>query len=125
MQRKPIEQPLIDQIQIALLREAIGEQDLRDLLLEFPGTAEQAFQNMGTALASNDLEKVRHLAHSFKGAASSFGAAGVAAIACELELEATSIASMTQLMPTLARAIDETVAALRKVGSALAAGAGA
>lgn len=121
MQRSLIDPPLLDQVQIALLRNALGEQDLRAMLSEFPGAAGEAFRDIGTALASNNLVDVRRLAHAFKGVASSFGAARLAAIAVEFELEATSIASMMRLMPDFVRAIDETLAALPEVGSALAA----
>ena len=122
MSRSLIDQPLLDQVQIALLRDALGEEDLRAMLSEFPGAAAQALCGIDTALASNDLEEVRRLAHAFKGVASSFGAARLAAIAVEFELEATSIASMMQLMPPLARAIDDTLAALPDIGRVPPAG---
>jgi histidine phosphotransfer protein HptB len=118
-----IELPLFDRSQIALLRDALGEDDLRAMLSELPGTAEHAFCEIRTALATNDLEEVRRLAHAFKGVASSFGAARLAAIAREFELEAPSIASVAQRMPALADAIDETVAALPGVERASSAGA--
>lgn len=123
MQRRLIDQPPFDQAQIALLRDALGDEDLRAMLSEFPGAAGQAFHKIGTALASNDLGEVRRLAHAFKGVASSFGAARLAAIAVEFEMEATSIASIVQRMPALADAIDETLAALPDVGYAPSAGA--
>jgi histidine phosphotransfer protein HptB len=118
-----IELPLFDRSQIALLRDALGEDDLRAMLSELPGTAEHAFHEIRTALASNDMEEVRRLAHAFKGVASSFGAARLAAIAREFELEATSIASVIQRMPALADAIDETAAALPDVERGPSAGA--
>ena len=123
MQRSLIDQPLFDQIQIGLLRDALGEADLRAMLSEFPGAARQAFHNVGMALAANDLEEVRRLAHAFKGVASSFGAARLAAIAGEFELEATSIASMLERMPALADAIEQTLATLPDVEHVTSAGA--
>jgi len=123
MQRSLIDQPPFDQIRIALLREALGDDDLRTMLSEFSGAAGQAFHKIGTALASNDLEEVRRVAHAFKGVASSFGAARLAAIAAEFELEATSIAATVQHMPALADAIDEALAALPDFGYAPSAGA--
>jgi len=123
MQRSLFDQPLFDQVQIALLRDALGEEELRAMLSEFPGTAALAFRNMGTALASNDLEEVRRVAHAFKGVASSFGASLLAAMARELETEAISSASMKKRMPALTRAIDETVAALPDIGRDPSAGA--
>ena len=112
MQPSLTHQPLFDVAQIALLRDALGEEDLRGLLSELPSAAGQAFDQIGAALASNDPEEVRREAHALKGVASSFGAARLAAIARELELEAASIALMLQLMPALANAIDDTLAVL-------------
>jgi histidine phosphotransfer protein HptB len=112
MLRSLIDQPLFDMDQIALLRDALGEEDLRAMLSELPSAAEQACQNITTALASSDLEEARRVAHALKGVASSFGAARLAAIAREFELEATSIASMARRMPALAGTIDDTLAAL-------------
>ena len=123
MQRSLIDEPLFDQVQIALLGDALGQEDLRAMLSEFSSAAAQAFHKIGTAVASNDLEEVRRLAHAFKGIASSFGAARLAAIGREFELEATSIASMMQRMPALTDVIDETLAALPDVERAASAGA--
>lgn len=121
MQRGLIDQPLFDEAQIRRLREALGSEDLRDMLSAFPEAAGQAFRNIGTALASNDLEEGRRRAHAFKGTASSFGAARLASLARAMELEATSITSMMRLMPDLARAIDETLAVLPGIGGAASA----
>jgi HPt (histidine-containing phosphotransfer) domain-containing protein len=123
MQRSLMDQPLFDVAQVALLRDALGEADLRAMLAELPNAAEQAGQKIRTALASDDLEEVRRAAHALKGIASSFGAARLAAIAREFELEATSIASMMQRMPVLADAIEKTSAAVAGVERAPPAGA--
>jgi HPt (histidine-containing phosphotransfer) domain-containing protein len=123
MQRSLIDQPLFDQGQIAMLLDALGEEDLRAMLSELPAAAGQAFHKIGTALASNDLEEVRRLAHAFKGVASSFGAARLAALAREFELDASSVTSTVLRMPALADAIDETLAALADVGYGPSAGA--
>jgi histidine phosphotransfer protein HptB len=125
MQRSLMDQPLFDVAQIALLRDALGEADLRAMLADLPNAAERAGQKIREALASNDLEEVRRLAHTLKGVASSFGAARLAAIAREFELEATSIASMLLRMPALADAIEKTSAALPGVEHAPPAAAGA
>jgi Hpt domain. len=122
MPRNLIGQPLFDLSQIALLRDALGQEDLRAMLSELPSAAGQAFHQIGTALASNDLEEVRHLAHALKGVASSFGAARLAEIAREFELEASSIGWVTQRMPDFADAIDATLAALPDVDRAPSAG---
>jgi HPt (histidine-containing phosphotransfer) domain-containing protein len=113
--RTLIVQPLFDLCQISLLREALGEDDLRAMLSELPGAARQAFYEIQIALDGDDLEAVRRRAHSFKGVAGSFGAARLAAIALEFEIQSTSIASIVQRMPSLAEAIDETLAALAGV----------
>jgi HPt (histidine-containing phosphotransfer) domain-containing protein len=118
MQRGLIDVPLFDVAQIASLCDALGEEDLRGMLLEFPHAIAEAFHNIATASRSNDLEEVRHLAHALKGLASSFGAARLAAIAREFELEAASIVSMMQRMPALTDAIDATLAALPDIACA-------
>lgn len=107
-----IDQPLFDLSQIDLLRDALGEEDLCAMLSEFANAARQALCGLGAALACNDLEEVRRRAHALKGVAGSFGAARIAAIAVEFELDATSIASIERRMPDLADAIDDTLAAL-------------
>jgi HPt (histidine-containing phosphotransfer) domain-containing protein len=122
MPRNLIGQPLFDLSQIALLRNALGEEDLRAMLSELPSAARQAFHEIRTALGSNDLEEIRRLAHALKGSASSFGAARLAAIACEFELESTSIASVAQRIPALADALEETLAALPDIERAPSAG---
>jgi HPt (histidine-containing phosphotransfer) domain-containing protein len=112
MQRSLTDQSLFDMAQIALLRDALGEEDLHAMLSELPNVAGRACHRIRMALASNDLEEVRRLAHDLKGTASNLGAARLAAIAREFELEAASIALMMQRMPALADAIDDTLAAL-------------
>ncbi len=124
MPPKLIDQPLFDLSQIALLRDALGEEDLRAMLSEFSGAARQAICGISAAISSNDLDEVRRRAHAFKGVASSFGAARLAAIAVEFELEATSIISIAQRMPALANAIDDTLAALADINRAPPTGAG-
>jgi HPt (histidine-containing phosphotransfer) domain-containing protein len=123
MQRSLMDQPLFDVAQIALLRDALGEVDLRAMLADLPNAAERAGQKIREALASNDLEEVRRVAHNLKGVASSFGAARLAAMAREFELEGTSIASMLLRMPVLADAIEKTSAALPGVERAPSAAA--
>jgi HPt (histidine-containing phosphotransfer) domain-containing protein len=115
MRRNLIDQPLFDVAQIALLRDALGQEDLHVMFSELPRAVEQACHELRTALASNDLEEVRRQAHALKGVTSSFGAARLAAIAGEFEFEATSIAWVMQRMPALADAIEETSAALADV----------
>lgn len=124
MPPKLIDQPLFDLSQIALLREALGQDDLRAMLSEFADAAKRAFWGISRAVASNDLEEVRRRAHTFKGVAGSFGAARLAAIAVEFELEATSIASIVRRMPAFADAIDETLVSLPGIEHASLVGAG-
>ena len=123
VKQSPVDQPLFDEVQISLLRDALGEDDMRAMLSELPGAAGEACQKITAALGSNDLAGVWRLAHAFKGVASSFGAARLAAIARELELEATSLASMKQCLPALANAVDATLAALPDLELASAVGA--
>ena len=123
MPRSLIEPPLFDQAQIALLRDALGQEDLRAMLSELPNAAARARDKMGAALASNDLEEARRVAHALKGVASSFGAARLAAVAGEFDLEATSNTSITQRMSALTNVIDKTVAAMPELDRPASAGA--
>jgi histidine phosphotransfer protein HptB len=116
--------PLLDEAQIALLCGALGEDDLRAMLSELPRAARQALDEIRTAVASDNIQQARCAAHALKGLASSFGAARLAAIACEFEHATSSIASISQAIPVLDDLIGETSAALAFAGFA-SAGAGA
>lgn len=112
------EEPLLDLGQIALLKAALGDADLQDMLSDFSTAAREAFVVIDTALASDDLIEARRAAHAFKGVAGSFGAARLAAIAVDMELRADSIAYIRQRMNALSDAIEETGAVLCEAGRA-------
>jgi HPt (histidine-containing phosphotransfer) domain-containing protein len=116
--------PLLDEAHIAMLREAVGDEDLRAMFAELPDATRQALDAVRAAVASDDAAGARHAAHTLKGVASSFGAARLAALACELEHPTSSITAISQGIAVLDDLIEETSAALDVVGSTLANEAG-
>jgi HPt (histidine-containing phosphotransfer) domain-containing protein len=102
---------LLDDAQLELLREALDEDELRAMLSELPEAARQAIDAIETSVAANDLDQARRSAHVLKGVASSFGAARLAAIAREIELELPSIASVATCVPWLIETVEQTAAA--------------
>lgn len=105
-------EPLFDPEQIELLREAVGPEDLGPMLAELPQHALQSLDAIRGALAANDLDQTRRAAHVLKGFASSFGAARLAAIAHDMELECSSVPELRQRVPALIEAIEATSAAI-------------
>jgi HPt (histidine-containing phosphotransfer) domain-containing protein len=108
---------LFDEEQIAMLREAIGPDDLLIMLLDLPPAAEKAVAAITSALASDDIAQARRAAHILKGCAGTFGAAGLASLACEIELELPSIEAMLQRMPALIETLALTTASLAQVAT--------
>src|SRR5262249_18016398 len=99
---------LIDDDQIGLLRDALDPDELAAMLSELPLAARQTVEAMKAAAGSQELEGVRRAAHILKGTASSFGAARLAEIAREIELELPSIAEIDRIMPLLIETIAKT-----------------
>ena len=102
---------LLDDDQLELLREALDEDELCAMLSELPQAALQAIGSIERAVRSNDLDEARRSAHVLKGVASSFGAARLAAMAREIELETPTIDCMANCVPDLTEAVEQTVAA--------------
>jgi HPt (histidine-containing phosphotransfer) domain-containing protein len=115
-------EPLLDPVQIEMLREAMGPEDLGSMLAELPLHALQTRGAIEAALASEDLDQARREAHVLKGFASSFGAARLAAIAREMELDSPSITALRQCMPALIDIIEKTTAALAELTMTVVAG---
>jgi len=115
-------EPLFDDFQIEMLRDAVGPDDLGAMLAELPRHALRSFEAIKAALASDDFEQACRAAHVIKGVASSFGAARLAAIAREMELESSSLAALRGHMPTLAETIQSTAAALGELTLTVDAG---
>jgi HPt (histidine-containing phosphotransfer) domain-containing protein len=111
-------EPLLDEAQLAILRDALGDEDLHAMLAELPGAAGDAIDRIRAAALSGDIQEARRAAHVLKGVASSFGAARLAAVASELEHPTSSIGSISQAIAVLDNLIVETSAALALVGEA-------
>jgi HPt (histidine-containing phosphotransfer) domain-containing protein len=107
-----LSEPLLDKDQLAVLRDALGDEDLQAMLSELPDAAREAIDRIRNAVASGDAGEARRAAHVLKGVATSFGAARLGALACELEHPTSSIALMAQAVATLDDLVVETAAAL-------------
>jgi len=103
--------PLLDDVQLEMLREALDEDELRAMLSELPQAAMQAIDSIEVAVQSNNIDDARRSAHVLKGVASSFGAARLAAMACEVELEMATIDRIAKCLPDLIEAVERTAAA--------------
>jgi HPt (histidine-containing phosphotransfer) domain-containing protein len=104
--------PLFDEDQMATLRDALGDEELRAMLARLPAAIAQAQQKIEEAVAAGNLEAARRAAHGLKGVATNFGAARIAATAREMELETASIEAMQERLPVLLDAMTMTFAAL-------------
>lgn len=116
-------EPLFDGLQIEMLCDAVGPDDLGAMLAELPRHAARSCEAIEAALASDDFEQACRAAHVLKGVASSFGAARLAAIARQMELESPSVAALRRHMPVLAEITRSTAAALGELTLTSEAGA--
>jgi histidine phosphotransfer protein HptB len=103
--------PLLDDAQLELLRAALDEEELCAMLSELPQAAMQAIESIDVAVQSNDIGGARRSAHVLKGVASSFGAARLAVMAREIELEMATIDCIAKCLPDLIEAVERTAAA--------------
>jgi HPt (histidine-containing phosphotransfer) domain-containing protein len=108
-------EPLFDEAQIDMLREAIGADDLLTMLSDLPPAATKSVEAIAGALAGGDIEEARRAAHVLKGCAGTFGASRLAAVACDFELELPSLETMRQRMPALIETLDLTATSLLQV----------
>ena len=111
-------EPLLDDVQLSDLRDALGDEDLQAMLSELPDAAREAIDRIRSAVEAGDADDARRAAHVLKGVASSFGAGRLAALACELEHPTSLIASIAEAVPVLDDLLVETSAALALIGGA-------
>ena len=107
-----VAEPLLDDAQVSMLREAIDEGELHAMFAELPASARRSLEAIEAALESGDLDRAKRAAHVLKGAASSFGAARLSSIASEIELSSISTTAALGLLPTLSDTIEQTIALL-------------
>lgn len=84
--------PLFDVAQVAMLRDALGADELSIMYRQLPGSIGRSLDAIDAALAAGDLAAIRSSSHALKGVASSFAAVRLEAIARQLELDVTSLA---------------------------------
>lgn len=107
--------PLFDDLQIALLREALDEDDLVALMAELPLATGAAIEAIKAAASSGNLAHVQRAAHVLKGSAGSFGAARLAGLAREIELELQTIDEVTESLTRLVAVAEQTWACLPEI----------
>jgi histidine phosphotransfer protein HptB len=110
-------EPLFDAEQLDLLRDALGGEELAAMLSELPAAAAGSLDAITQAVAACDLEEARRMAHVLKGFSSSLGAARLAALAREIELDLETVDAIAGRMPVLVATIDATVAELSRMAA--------
>jgi signal transduction histidine kinase/CheY-like chemotaxis protein len=95
------------------LRRMLGKRDLyASLLKDFADAEQNTAEAIRTALASNDVEGARRIAHTLKGSAANVGAGAVRDLAATLEQSMPGAATAVQLNG-LERALQRQIAAIR------------
>ena len=89
--------PVIDPTTFAELQASAGDEFVRELIDTFLEEAPPMLAELGEALAAGRAELFRRAAHSLKSNASTFGAATLAAMARDLELQGLAAATPVAL----------------------------
>ena len=111
------EDPQAPAVDLGILREATGgDRDLMQELAElYMGDADLQIRALGDALQNNELDRLRRIGHTLKGASASIGATPAAALFEELE-----IASKAGETETIKRIIEAVTREFERVRVALA-----
>jgi HPt (histidine-containing phosphotransfer) domain-containing protein len=107
-------EPLFESDQLELLRAALGEADLSAMLLQLPQAAADSLRAIQAALDAGNLDETRKAAHVLKGFSSSLGAARLASVAREIELDLDTLSSIADHMPLLSATIEATISDLSR-----------
>ena len=110
-------EPLFENEQLELLRAALGDEDLSAMLLQLPQAAMDSFRAIQDAVDAGDVEQARKAAHVLKGFSGSLGAARLASVAREIEIDLDTLASVASRMPLLSATIDATISDLSRHAS--------
>ena len=105
---------LIDTDRIAELRQALGAQQLNELLAMLVAECTTRPPRIRALIAAGDLAEARREAHSLKGAATSVGAAALGRAAHLVEMAQDSHAAQARL-DALDRRANQTIAALDRI----------
>lgn len=109
-------QPVLDNDQIGLLRDALGSDELRKMYADLPHSARNAVAEIARAISvAADLDQVRKAAHTLKGVASSFGTPRLSSVAQALELQVATIDEADSYLPILGSVLEQTLAALCEI----------
>jgi hypothetical protein len=84
------ERPLLDEGQLAELRDAVGRERMGHLLAIFAEETEGRVRKLAEAVAAGDLALIAHLAHGLRSAAGTFGATALTDAARGLEQAAVA-----------------------------------
>jgi histidine phosphotransfer protein HptB len=99
-------EPVIDKATYDALVEAMGADFIGELIDTYCEEVPRLMADLQAALARDDAETFRRLAHSIKSSSSSFGALPFAAEARALEMEGKS-GDLTGVEPAVARLVDD------------------
>jgi len=103
---------IIDRATFENLEETAGADFVRDLVETFLVEAPRMLEELNGALAANDAERFRRVAHSLKSNSNTFGALTLGAMAKKLELGGFAVAreangaALTQLASEYTRVAD-------------------
>lgn len=107
--------PLLDEVQIEALREALGADELRGMYGDLPASARASRDLIERAVRDQDMDAARKAAHVLKGVASSFGAMRLAEVARVIELDLPTAAAAGPFLGVLTGTVDDTVSALSRM----------
>lgn len=82
---EPLDSSVVDS-----LSEQLGEEFVRDLLVDYDEAAEKHLANLSNALDESDLEAIAHVAHALKGASGALGLRRVFQLSMSVETAATN-----------------------------------
>jgi histidine phosphotransfer protein HptB len=117
MQASVALEPLFDSEQLDLLRDALGSDELLEMLLQLPDAASQSLDAIRIAIAADNVDEAHRAAHMLKGFSSSLGAARLSSLAREIELELDTAAAISDRIPLLVETIDATLAELSRAAA--------
>lgn len=106
------ELPLIDRRAMTDWCDDMDKEDVLAILARVPDECTRSLADFEKAIAASDLASARRTAHRLKGMSHNLGAARLARLARAIELDCQSIDEVSRGMPTLERALRDTLEAL-------------
>ena len=109
---------IIDPVVFEMLKESAGEDFIGELIQTYLTDAPQQIAKLREALAQNNPEVFRRVAHSIKSSSANFGAARVVELARDLEMagRANALDGAAALIVRLEEEYRQAAQALQKLG---------